>query len=77
MKNLRLYFCDFGGSSAGVRSLLKSANLADFIEKNEHLELECYMKRNKHPYLSCSYINGFVKDVPLRNMDEDEVFDYF
>jgi hypothetical protein len=24
LKNIRLYFCDFGGSSLGVRDLLKS-----------------------------------------------------
>ena len=46
LKNIRLYFCDFGGSSLGVRDYLKSERLAQFMEKNEHLKLEIYLKRN-------------------------------
>ena len=28
LKNIRLYFCDYGGSSVGVREAIKSADLA-------------------------------------------------
>merc|ERR1719469_137834 len=76
LKNLRLYFCDFGGSSAGVRSLLQSADLVNFMDKNSALTLECHMKRNQHPYVSASYVNGYVKDIPLRGINEEEVLDY-
>ena len=62
LKNIRLYFCDFGGSSTGVRDLLKSEQLANFVSKNEHLQLEVYLKRGNHPYMSSTYINGYVKD---------------
>ena len=34
------------------------------------------MKRQFHPYVSACYINGYVKDTPLRNMDHDEVLHY-
>ena len=34
------------------------------------------MKRNGHPYLSATYINGYVKDTPLRKMNENEVMGY-
>ena len=76
LKNLKLFFCDFGGSSAGVRSLLHSTNMVDFVNKNEHLDIKCYMKRNHHPYISATYINGYVKDTPLRNLPEEEVLGY-
>lgn len=46
LKHLRLYFCDFGGSSAGVRSLMHSQDLVNFMEKHEDLTLEISMKRN-------------------------------
>lgn len=71
LKNIRLYFCDFGGSSLGVRNLLKSPTLVDFLESNKHLNLEIYMRRNHHPYMSSTYVNGYVKDQPLRSMEED------
>jgi large subunit ribosomal protein L43 len=62
LKNIRLYFCDFGGSSAGVRAFLQSENLVNFMNQHEHLRLEVYMRRNHHPYISSTYINGYVKD---------------
>jgi large subunit ribosomal protein L43 len=73
LKNIRLYFCDFGGSSMGVRDFLKSEELVQFLEKNDHVKFEVYMRRNHHPYISSTYINGYVKDQPLRNMKDEEV----
>ena len=46
LKNIRLYFCDYGGSSIGVRDALKSQEMADYMTKNEHLELEVSLRRN-------------------------------
>ena len=77
LKHIRLYFCDFGGSSTGVRDFLKSQELVNFVKTNEHLKLEVFLKRGHHPYMSSTYINGYVKDQPLRNMDNDDVFEEF
>ena len=76
LKNLRLYFCDYGGSSTGTRAALKSEKLADFMDTNEYLNLEVSMRRNHHPYISATYINGYVRDIPLRNLDESEVIEW-
>ena len=73
---MRLYLCDIGGSSFGTRTLLKSETFAQFIDKNEHLELEIYVRRGKHPYLTSTYINGFVKDTPLRNLTMEETLQH-
>ena len=35
------------------------------------------MKRGHHPYLSSTYINGYIKDQPLRNMEEEEILEEF
>lgn len=35
------------------------------------------MRRNKHPFLTAQYINGFVKDVTLKNYQNDEVLKEF
>lgn len=34
LRKLSLYFCDFGGSSAGVREALTSPSLKDFMQDN-------------------------------------------
>ena len=47
------------------------------MTKNEHLELEVSLRRNQHPYMSSTYINGYVKDQPLRGMTSDEVLFWF
>lgn len=77
LKNIRLYFCDYGGSSAGVRSFLQSDGLVNFINQNEHVYLEIYMRRNHHPYISSTYINGYVKDQPLRNYENEQILEAF
>ena len=76
LKNVRLYFCDFGGSSEGVRRALGSETMANFIDKNDHLSMEVYLRRGQHPYISATYINGYVKDVPLRNTSAEETMYY-
>ena len=32
-----------------------------------------YIKKKKHPHISGTYINGFVKDVPLRGKDFGQI----
>ena len=31
------------------------------------------MRRNHHPYISSTYINGYVKDQCLKNMEDNQV----
>lgn len=77
LKHIRLYFCDFGGSSVGVREALKSQEMADYMAENPHLRLEVNLKRNNHPYMSSTFINGYVKDQSLKNLDADEIMGWF
>ena len=62
LKYMRLYFCDFGGSSLGVREFLKSESLKSFVSTNPHIQLDVFLRRGRHPYLSSTYINGYIKD---------------
>jgi hypothetical protein len=32
------------------------------MNKNENVKLEIFLKRGNHPYMSSTYINGYVKD---------------
>lgn len=47
--------------------------MAQFFKENSHLKLEVYMKRNFHPFMSSTYINGYVKDQSLKRMEAEEV----
>ena len=35
------------------------------------------MRRNFHPYISSTYINGYVKDQPLLNYEKEQVMEAF
>ena len=76
LKNIRLYFCDFGGSSVGLREAMKSQEFADHVKANPNVKVEIYMRRNHHPYMSTTFINGYVKDIPLRNNTHEESLGY-
>ena len=76
LKNLRFYFCDQGGSSAGIRKMLASQDFAHFVNQNEHVDFEIYMRRGRHPYVSSTYINGYVRDLPLENKSHEEAINH-
>lgn len=77
LKKLTVFFCDFGGSSNGVREMISSPQMKDFIENNKQIEFEFVCKRNHHPYMRGSYINGYNKDLPLRNYSNEQVLNSF
>ena len=37
------------------------------MKENPQIEFNFICKRNHHPYVRGTYINGYTKDVPLRN----------
>lgn len=45
------------------------------MEKNDFLEWDFVMKKGSHPYMACTYINGYVKNVPFRNVKMPEIFE--
>mmetsp|Transcript_4894 Transcript_4894/g.5776 ORF Transcript_4894/g.5776 Transcript_4894/m.5776 type:complete len:173 (-) Transcript_4894:33-551(-) len=76
LKSIRFFFCDIGGSSHGARKLLKSNELVEFM-KQHNLKLDIYLKRGHHPCLSATYINGFIRDVPIKSYNQDKIIDSF
>jgi large subunit ribosomal protein L43 len=73
LRKLSLYFCDFGGSSAGVREALVSPSLKSFMDDNQHIQFNFIIKRNYHPFVTGAYINGYLKDIPLRSLPSQEI----
>jgi len=56
---------------------LQSTYFKEFIEKNPQIELKVMVQRGIHPTLSSTYINGYLKEQPLRNLKSNEVLDEF
>ena len=46
------------------------------MDDNPKLRLEISMRRNHHPYMASTYVNGYVKEQPLRNMALDQIMHY-
>ena len=50
-----------------------SDTLKNFMQENPQFSYEFFMRRNRHPFVSGLYINGFVKDLPMVNKGEEEI----
>lgn len=90
LKKLHMHLCDYGGktgfsssinlligSSQGAREFIKSKLLKEFIEKNPQIEFKFLLRRGTHPFITSTYINGYIKDIPLRNYDAKEIHEAF
>ena len=72
---INLRFCKHGGSSKGVRDLLATQKLDDFLEENQQINLDAYQINGQHPYIQTYYRNGWERSYPLRNLNEDEIIE--
>lgn len=43
------------------------------MKANEHIEFNFIVKRNYHPFVTGAYINGYLKDIPLRSLEPEEI----
>ncbi len=73
LQKIKLAFCDWGGSSNGVRAFFKNEEFYNFVNKNSTISFEFNIRRGRHPFVRAIYANGWQKDLPLRNFKEEEV----
>lgn len=73
LRNVKLQFCDWGGSSKGVRELLSTKTLDEFLEKNPSIKFEAYIRTGSHPAFFTEYINGWSCSIPLKSSSAEEV----
>jgi hypothetical protein len=38
------------------------------MSENPHIKFDVVIKRNHHPFVTGAYINGYLKDIPLRSL---------
>jgi large subunit ribosomal protein L43 len=55
LTRLRLYYCEFGGSSATLRQYIGSGRLAAWATEHPHLEIDVQVRNGNHPFVEADY----------------------
>lgn len=71
-KKITLQYCNWGGSSDGMRKFLSSQRLDKFAFANPHIQFEV-LRKPGHPVLKAEYTNGREKAICVRNLNIDVV----
>ncbi|EXJ78851.1 hypothetical protein A1O1_09253 [Capronia coronata CBS 617.96] len=72
-KRLDFHYCDWAGSSRGLKSFLTSPLLAEFTAKYPGIEFRVSPRPNRHPILKAYFINGREKAVCVRNLEKEQI----
>lgn len=72
LKKLVVSYCNFSGSSRGVRKFIDQ-ELPAFKEKNPQLEVETVLDRGQHPFLKGYYVNHRDRVVGVKNLESKEI----
>lgn len=69
---ITIQYCNWGGSSRGVRQVLSEGSINKFALNNSNVAIEI-LKKSGHPNLKFNYNNDRVTEVDVRNMDGNKV----
>lgn len=69
---ITVQYCNWGGSSHGVRELLKSGTINDVASKKSNIYFDV-CKRKGHPQLKFFYNNDKSKEIDIRNLEKSEI----
>ena len=72
LKKLVVIYCDWGGSSCGMRDFIES-QISIFKQQNPHLEVVPLLKRGKHPHLRGYYRDTTIQIDYVKNMDPKDI----
>ncbi|CAM9283318.1 unnamed protein product [Choristocarpus tenellus] len=75
LRTLTIMYCDYGGSSRGVREFIRN-RIVDFARETPHAQVVTELRRGRHPKIVGDYIKGNSKVVEVKNRDPDEVLDF-
>ena len=43
------------------------------MDSNKQIEFNFLMKKNQHPYVESGYVNGYRKDISLKNLSDFDI----
>ncbi|KAK7330993.1 hypothetical protein VNO77_25201 [Canavalia gladiata] len=72
LNKLIVSYCDWGGSSRGIRAFMES-HLPALKEKNPQLEVVTELIRGQHPHLKGFYKNKNQRVICVKNMDPEDI----
>lgn len=67
-----LQYCNWGGSSQGIRDLLKSGQLDKIARQRESVVFEI-VRKSGHPKLQFKFAHDKSKEVEVANLDKSEI----
>ena len=70
---LRIVYCEHGGSSRYIRDFLQSGNILQFASQNPNVEIRCMLRPGKHPYVRGDYLSGNFKQECVKNRPVKEL----
>lgn len=69
---ISVQYCNWGGSSTGLRELLKTGQLNQLASAKKGTMFEI-IKRSGHPKLSFHYNNSKVEEINIANLNTKEI----
>lgn len=71
-KKITLQYCNWGGSSQGMRDFLVSKRIDGLSQRYPHIQFEI-LRKSGHPIIRAQYTSGREKVVCVRNLNIDNV----
>ncbi|AMD18815.1 HBL087Wp [Eremothecium sinecaudum] len=71
-KKITFQYCNWGGSSQGMRDFLTSKRLTKWAERYPEIQFEV-VKKSGHPVIKGFYTNGRDKAICVRNLNIDNI----
>ncbi|KAK6455571.1 uncharacterized protein RJT20DRAFT_48242 [Scheffersomyces xylosifermentans] len=69
---ISVQYCNWGGSSTGLRELLKNGQLDNIASKKKGIFFDIF-KRTGHPKLTFHYNNDKAQEVEVANLNAKEI----
>lgn len=71
---MTISYCNWGGSSKGIREMMSTGKLNDIAKKNSNIFIEI-IKKSGHPTINFHYNNDKINSVDIKNLMPKQIID--